>query len=111
MRSVILELGIFTSHFVWLIRTYKVRKQAKEQGKTFDVIALEHEELGTPFKFAERKGRKERPARQKDAEEGTVVEARTKSPLQAAAGGEISADESPEHGAGQTGKGIREKDP
>lgn len=107
----ILELGIFTSHFIWLIRTYKIRKQAKEQGKTFNDIALEHEELGIPFKFAERKSNKERRSQQKDAEEGTVVGARTEELSQAAPGGETSADESPEHGAGQTGKGIREKDP
>lgn len=107
----ILELGIFTSHFIWLIRTYKVRKQAKEQGKTFDEIALEHEQLGTPFKFAERKSKKEGRTSQKDAEEGAVVEARTEEPLQAVVGGESSADDSPEHGAGQSGKCIREKDP
>lgn len=107
----ILELGIFTSHFIWLTRTYKVRKQAKEQGKTFNDVALEHEELGIPFKFAERKSKKERRNRQKDAEEGAAVEARVEEPSQAAPGGESSADESPEHGAGQTGKGVREKDP
>lgn len=107
----ILELGIFTSHLIWLIRTYKIRKQAKEQGKTFDDIALEHEELGIPFKFAERKSRKERRSGQKNAEVGTVVEARTEVPSQAAAGCESSADESPEHGVGQTGKGTREKYP
>lgn len=111
MRSVILELGIFTSHFIWLIRTYKIRKQAKEQGKTFDDVALEHEELGIPFKFSERGSTKERGDRQKDTEEGTVVEARTEGPLHAAAGCESPADESPEHGAGQTGKGIRERYP
>lgn len=107
----ILELGIFTSHLIWLIRTYKIRKHAKEQGKTFDDIALEHEELGIPFRFAERKSRKERRNGQKDAEEGAVVEARTEVPSQAAAGCESPADESPERGAGQSGKGTREKYP
>lgn len=106
----VLELGIFTSHFIWLIRTHEVRKQAKEQGRTFDGIALEHEELGIPFKFAERKISQDRCGRQKDAEEGTVGETRTDEPLQAAAEGKSSADNSPEHGDGQTGKGIREKD-
>lgn len=106
-----LELGIFTSHFIWLIRTYKVRKQAKEQGKTFDEVALEHEEQGTPFKFAERKSRKWRRGRSKDAEEGTVAEAPGEELVQAAVGGESSADDTPEHGAGQSRKGIREKDP
>lgn len=107
----ILEVGIFTSHFIWLIRTYKVRKQAKEQGKTFDDIALEHEELGISFKFAERRSMKERRNGPKDNEEGTAVEARAEEPLHAAAGADSSADESPGHGAGQTGKGIREKYP
>ncbi|KAG8166726.1 hypothetical protein KVR01_002415 [Diaporthe batatas] len=86
---VILELGIFASHIVWLIKTYKIRKQAKEQGRTFDDMALEHEQTGTPFKFAERKSRKERHSCQKDS----------------------STDDPPEHGAGQTGKGSREKGP
>lgn len=96
----ILELGIFISHIIWLIRTYKVRKQAKEQGKTFDDIAIEHEEQGTPFRFAERKSRKER----RDLlPNGELV--------QAVAGGESSADDAAERGAGQSGKGIREKDP
>lgn len=107
----ILELGIFTSHFIWLIRTRKVRKQAKEQGRTFDDIAFEHEELGIPFKFAERKISKDRCGRQKDAEEGPVGETRTDEPLQAAAEGKSSAEDSPEHGDGQTGKDVREKNP
>ncbi|KAL1876276.1 hypothetical protein Daus18300_002904 [Diaporthe australafricana] len=108
---VILELGIFTSHFIWLIRTYKIRKQAKEQGKTFDEVALEHEQQGIPFKFAERKSRKWRRDRSKDAEEGIVAEDPGEELVQTAAGGESSADDAPEHGAGQSGKGIREKDP
>jgi uncharacterized protein YpiB (UPF0302 family) len=103
---VVLELGIFASHIIWLIRTYKVRKQAREQGKTFDDITLEHEELGIPFKFAERKSRKERRARREDDGEGTVEETRTEQALQAVAGGESSADESPERGGG-----IGEKHP
>ncbi|POS78128.1 PQ loop repeat protein [Diaporthe helianthi] len=108
---VILELGIFASHIFWLIRTYKIRKQANEQGKTFDDLALEHEKTGTPFRFAVRKGRRQRRACQKDAEAGMEVEARTGETLQAVAGGESLADDSPEHGAGLTGVGSREKDP
>ena len=50
-----LEVGIFASHIVWLARTRKLRKGAAANGKTFDDIAAEHEALGLPFKFAERK--------------------------------------------------------
>lgn len=43
-------------------------------GKTFDVVAAEHEEQGIPFKWAERKSRKEkkRQEQEKDAEEGVA---------------------------------------
>lgn len=58
--SCILELGIFTSHLIWLFRTRHIRKEAAAQGKTFDDIAAEDERSGVPFKFAERKSRKER---------------------------------------------------
>lgn len=50
-----LELGIFLSHAIWMIRTYKIRKAAKAEGKTFDDIAAEHDAEGRPFAFAERK--------------------------------------------------------
>ncbi|KAK4042189.1 hypothetical protein C8A01DRAFT_14199, partial [Parachaetomium inaequale] len=53
-----LEIGIFSSHLIWLARTRKIRKAAAAEGKTFDDIAAEHELQGIPFKFAERKGRK-----------------------------------------------------
>ncbi len=33
---IMLEAGIFLSHFIWLIRTRKLRKQAKEAGMDFD---------------------------------------------------------------------------
>ncbi|KAK3394109.1 hypothetical protein B0H63DRAFT_36023 [Podospora didyma] len=62
-----LELGIFTSHVVWLIRTRKLRKAAKAEGKTFDDIAAEYEAHGIPFKFAERKSCKERKAEEETA--------------------------------------------
>jgi len=54
----LLELGIFLSHIIWLLRTRKLRKAARESGKTFDDVAAEHEEQGIPFKFRERKGQK-----------------------------------------------------
>ena len=57
-NSFALELGIFVSHVVWLLRTRKVRREAKEKGKTFDELAAEYEEKGEPFKFAERKSKK-----------------------------------------------------
>ncbi len=50
-----LEIGIFASHLVWLVRTRKIRKAAMAEGKTFDDIAAEHEASGIPFRFAERK--------------------------------------------------------
>ncbi|KUI73477.1 hypothetical protein VM1G_08851 [Cytospora mali] len=68
-----LEAGIFASHIIWRIRTRKIRKEAKAQGKTFDEIAAEHEERGIPFEFAERKSRKERRQQKKDIEEGRAV--------------------------------------
>ena len=33
---IMLEAGIFLSHFIWLIRTRKLRKQAKDAGIDFD---------------------------------------------------------------------------
>lgn len=33
---IMLEAGIFLSHFIWLIRTRKLRKQAKDAGMDFD---------------------------------------------------------------------------
>lgn len=47
--------------------------EAKAQGKTFDDVAADHEERGIPFKFAERKSRKERRRQQgKDVEEAVA---------------------------------------
>ncbi|KAI0014984.1 PQ loop repeat-domain-containing protein [Xylariomycetidae sp. FL0641] len=51
----LLEIGIFSSHIIWLWRTRRLRKEAKAQDKTFDDIAAEYEREGRPFKFAERK--------------------------------------------------------
>ena len=34
--SIVLELGIFLSHFIWLIRTRKLRARAKREGIEFD---------------------------------------------------------------------------
>ena len=36
LDSIVLELGIFVSQGIWLLRTYKIRKQAKLNGKNFD---------------------------------------------------------------------------
>lgn len=69
--SILLESGIFISHIVWLVRTRKIRKEAKAEGKTFDDIMAEHEDQGIPFKFAERKSRKEIKEKQSDVEIGT----------------------------------------
>lgn len=65
-RSCILEAGIFISHIIWLIRTREIRKAAAAGGKTFDDIALEHEQSGTPFRFAERKSRKDIKRQEKE---------------------------------------------
>ncbi|KAH6657136.1 PQ loop repeat-domain-containing protein [Truncatella angustata] len=54
----VLELGIFLSQIIWLLRTRKVRKEAAAEGKTFDAILVECEEAGTPFRFAERRSRR-----------------------------------------------------
>ena len=53
--SCLLEIGIFSSHLIWLARTRKIRKAAAAEGKTFDDIVAEHEARGIPFKFSERK--------------------------------------------------------
>lgn len=50
-----LELGIFTSHIIWMIRTRKMRKAAAAEGKTFDDLVAEHEARGEPFHWADRK--------------------------------------------------------
>ncbi|KAK8075831.1 hypothetical protein PG997_010494 [Apiospora hydei] len=55
--SLMALLGIFASHLVWLLRTRKVRREAKAAGKTFDELAAEYEEKGEHFKFAERKSK------------------------------------------------------
>lgn len=65
----VLEIGIFASHIIWLVRTRQIRKEAAAQGKTFDDIAAEHERSGLPFKFAERKSRKERRRLAKEKED------------------------------------------
>ncbi|KAJ3563073.1 hypothetical protein NPX13_g8327 [Xylaria arbuscula] len=56
LPPIVLELGIFASHVLWLFRTRKIRKHAKSEDKTFDDVMLEYEQRDLPFKFAERKG-------------------------------------------------------
>jgi len=51
----LLEIGIFSSHLIWLFRTRYPRIEAKRSGKTFDDIAGQYEMQGVNFKFAERK--------------------------------------------------------
>ncbi|CAK7245269.1 MAG: hypothetical protein STHCBS139747_006844 [Sporothrix thermara] len=51
----LLEIGIFSSHFIWMIRTRKIRKRAKMEGKTFDELAAEIVAVeGASWPFAER---------------------------------------------------------
>ncbi|KAI1181845.1 PQ loop repeat-domain-containing protein [Nemania serpens] len=52
---ILLEIGIFTSHLLWLVRTRQIRRAAKQDGKTFDDVMAEHEQQGRPSRFAERK--------------------------------------------------------
>ncbi|KAI1349128.1 PQ loop repeat-domain-containing protein [Xylaria sp. FL0043] len=52
---ILLEIGIFASHLIWLFRTRRIRRDAKSESKTFDDIMAEHEQRGLPFKFSERK--------------------------------------------------------
>ncbi|KAI2638395.1 hypothetical protein GGS21DRAFT_508054, partial [Xylaria nigripes] len=52
---ILLEIGIFATHLIWMFRTRGIRKQAKLDGKTFDDVLTEHEQQGLPFKHAERK--------------------------------------------------------
>ncbi|ROV93259.1 hypothetical protein VPNG_09570 [Cytospora leucostoma] len=109
--SIALEAGIFTSHIIWLLRTREIRKQAKAQGKTFDDIAAEHEERGIPFKFAERKSRKERgkqAAGEVDVEAGAVgvvsqVDGQPARVGSTAAGGPADESTSPEKGGERSG--------
>jgi hypothetical protein len=50
-HSILLEGGIAVCHVVWLFRSRRVRRQAKEQGKTFDefVDALAPTDPGFAF--------------------------------------------------------------
>jgi hypothetical protein len=57
--SCVLEIGIFSSHLIWLLRTRKIRAEAAAQGKTFDDILAEHEARGEDFPFAERRKRRD----------------------------------------------------
>ncbi|KAI3340153.1 PQ loop repeat-domain-containing protein [Ustulina deusta] len=52
---ILLEIGIFASHLIWLFRTRRIRQEAKSNSKTFDDVMAEYEQHGVPFKFAERK--------------------------------------------------------
>ncbi|KAI8623212.1 PQ loop repeat-domain-containing protein [Xylariaceae sp. FL1651] len=52
---ILLEIGIFASHIIWLLRTRQIRKEAKMNGKSFDDVVAEYEQQDIPFKFAERK--------------------------------------------------------
>lgn len=94
---------MFASHIIWLLRTREIRKEAASAGKTFDDIAAEHEESGTPFRFAERKsrkarkGRKGREQREKDAELGAAPEP---------AGGTMGTTDSDAEQKGPSGTGT-----
>ncbi|KAI0547037.1 PQ loop repeat-domain-containing protein [Xylaria curta] len=68
---IVLEIGIFASHLIWLFRTRRIRKAAKLDEKTFDDVLAEHERRGIPFKFAERKSTWPWKRNRRDEEMGT----------------------------------------
>ncbi|KAF2199727.1 hypothetical protein GQ43DRAFT_473367 [Delitschia confertaspora ATCC 74209] len=41
IACMLLEVGIFSSHFIWLWRTHHIRKAAKKAGKTYDEYVAE----------------------------------------------------------------------
>ncbi|KAK4102137.1 hypothetical protein N658DRAFT_566259 [Parathielavia hyrcaniae] len=55
-----LEIGIFSSHLLWLARTWKIRKAAAAEGKTFDDISAEYESRGIPFEKVRKATRRPR---------------------------------------------------
>ena len=79
---IMLEAGIFLSHIIWLLRTRKLRKQAKDAGIDFDdmpeaqkyqVAADRDPELGSPVAESEKtfntkKGRFWRRAKKTEVE-------------------------------------------
>ncbi|KAK3943192.1 PQ loop repeat-domain-containing protein [Diplogelasinospora grovesii] len=66
----LLELGIFASHIIWLLRTRRIREEAAAQNMTFDDLVAEHERNGIPFKFAPRKAQTTEGQRQEYIVEG-----------------------------------------
>ncbi|CAK7272722.1 hypothetical protein SEPCBS57363_005289 [Sporothrix epigloea] len=55
ITCVLLEIGIFLCHIIWMVRTRMIRKRAKEEGKTFDELAAEIVAVeGDSWPFAER---------------------------------------------------------
>ncbi|EPE04450.1 pq loop repeat protein [Ophiostoma piceae UAMH 11346] len=50
-----LEIGMFVSHGIWLLRSRTLRKEAKAEGKTYDEILAERVAVeGDSYPFAER---------------------------------------------------------
>ncbi|TGJ88347.1 hypothetical protein E0Z10_g462 [Xylaria hypoxylon] len=67
---ILLEIGIFASHLIWLFRTRQIRKEAKLNSKTFNDVTAEYEQQGLPFKFSERKSTWPWRKRENDEEKG-----------------------------------------
>jgi hypothetical protein len=44
VHSMLLEIGIFASHIIWLYRTRRVRKEAKEAKMTYDEYISQRED-------------------------------------------------------------------
>lgn len=54
MLCCFLEIGIFSSHVVWLFRSRRERKLADERGITFDDLMDEYRARGIPSRWADR---------------------------------------------------------
>jgi hypothetical protein len=50
-----LEIGIFTSHAVWYVRTYRLRRQLKAEGKTYDEVLEEKKAGGESWEWEDRR--------------------------------------------------------
>ncbi|KAI3319270.1 PQ-loop-domain-containing protein [Xylariaceae sp. AK1471] len=98
---ILLELGIFASHLIWMFRTRKIRREAKLNGKAFEDVAADYEQRGLPFKFAERKSALLwKKSKSKDEEEMGSTSGNYEAPVSRDASHEAEEE-------GDTGGGIR----
>ncbi|KAI0450548.1 PQ loop repeat-domain-containing protein [Xylaria acuta] len=97
---ILLEIGIFASHLIWLFRTRLIRNAATRDGMTFDDVMAEHEQRALPFKFAERKSTWPRKKNRHDEEMGRSSEDEPPVPCPALTE-EDNRDEKDKNGSGQ----------